>query len=479
MYIQLEAKSCVFGGEMGHPALPPVRTIVLVLILGALSLCCGSNKQKPDSVAAADGRGCPDLRGEPLEEVGHDRSAEVLDAGGLDKPRMDLQETTCDLCESGQVKCVGEHSYRTCELDADGCWVWSDMVECVGEFHVCACTLVDTETCHVMSDDNYCICVPQCEGKVCGSDGCGGECPPGCEPGCDCSPDGSFCLGDCGCNCSEMLPCLLGETICNGSKVQHCVDLWADDGICEGECWSFGEAQDCPEPGQVCTDDKCGCDMAQCQDGVCYDGTCQKGLGCEESVQPGCKGCECEECVCNMDPPCCLFGWGDNCVQKCVEFCGGCPALEGCGDGQCDPADYETCAVCPQDCACLEEQACHQAECCTPDCDGKECGDDLCGGSCGQCTPGFTCQGGQCFEYGGPSACEGYQQPSSIDCGNVTYHGCCDEYGRAVWCNGGDLYCVDCAAGETECGWNPAWEVYQCGGEAPAGPDEFPKACSW
>lgn len=29
--------------------------------------------------------------------------------------------------------------------------------------------------------------------------------------------------------------------------------------------------------------------------------------------------------------------------------------------------------------------------CCTPDCDGKRCGDDGCGGSCGTCPPGQTC----------------------------------------------------------------------------------------
>ena len=34
---------------------------------------------------------------------------------------------------------------------------------------------------------------------------------------------------------------------------------------------------------------------------------------------------------------------------------------------------------------------------CTPNCAGKACGDDGCGGSCGTCSVGKTCQGGTCL----------------------------------------------------------------------------------
>ncbi len=33
---------------------------------------------------------------------------------------------------------------------------------------------------------------------------------------------------------------------------------------------------------------------------------------------------------------------------------------------------------------------------CTPSCDGRSCGDDGCGGSCGQCAGGQSCSAGQC-----------------------------------------------------------------------------------
>lgn len=43
---------------------------------------------------------------------------------------------------------------------------------------------------------------------------------------------------------------------------------------------------------------------------------------------------------------------------------------------------------------------------CTPDCAGKTCGDDGCGGSCGACTGG-TCEAGQCVCPSGEKVCKG------------------------------------------------------------------------
>ena len=36
---------------------------------------------------------------------------------------------------------------------------------------------------------------------------------------------------------------------------------------------------------------------------------------------------------------------------------------------------------------------------CTGDCSGRGCGDDGCGGSCGTCTTGLSCEDGQCYAY--------------------------------------------------------------------------------
>ncbi|MFH1759733.1 MAG: hypothetical protein ABIA63_01405 [bacterium] len=38
-----------------------------------------------------------------------------------------------------------------------------------------------------------------------------------------------------------------------------------------------------------------------------------------------------------------------------------------------------------------------ETSCCTPDCVGKQCGDDGCAGSCGACDPTFSCDAGLCI----------------------------------------------------------------------------------
>ncbi|MEK6937632.1 MAG: putative metal-binding motif-containing protein [Nanoarchaeota archaeon] len=45
---------------------------------------------------------------------------------------------------------------------------------------------------------------------------------------------------------------------------------------------------------------------------------------------------------------------------------------------------------------CEDNQVCLSDRCCTPDCYGKECGDDGCGGSCGWCSENKYCSAGNC-----------------------------------------------------------------------------------
>ena len=84
-------------------------------------------------------------------------------------------------------------------------------------------------------------------------------------------------------------------------------------------------------------------------------------------------------------------------------------------DGPCDDNGEEVCAVqgeavliCSggtwrESFACSEGELCEEADCvadpnvCVPSCSGMACGDDGCGGSCGDCEPGLVCgQTGQC-----------------------------------------------------------------------------------
>jgi hypothetical protein len=95
--------------------------------------------------------------------------------------------------------------------------------------------------------------------------------------------------------------------------------------------------------------------------------------------------CESENCdqfiagmaQCEPDDDVCLDLWQgqyDDCVDECLEQNSNC--MEGCDllVGSCT-------ATC---------------DCCEPDCDSKDCGDDSCGGSCGACKFWEKCVGGKC-----------------------------------------------------------------------------------
>jgi len=53
-----------------------------------------------------------------------------------------------------------------------------------------------------------------------------------------------------------------------------------------------------------------------------------------------------------------------------------------------------------------------------------------------------------------PDDCNGPQDPSAADCGDVSDVGCCDPLGRVVYCLDGALMCIDCAGLNPECGWS-------------------------
>jgi hypothetical protein len=171
--------------------------------------------------------------------------------------------------------------------------------------------------------DEEVVCVPDCTGRECGDDGCGGACGmcvPGvpcvagkceCTPDCavsECGPDG--CGGSCG-------VCALG---CG------CVDGLCEC-VCEPDCW-----------GKECGDDGCG--------GVC--GTCLPGVPCIDALCSPCKpkcagkqcgpdGCGgmCGECpnggYCKIDGTCCVPKClGKQCGQDgCGGQCGSCPPPGG------------------------------------------------------------------------------------------------------------------------------------------------------
>lgn len=168
------------------------------------------------------------------------------------------------------------------------------------------------------------ICLPDCDGKKCGDDGCDGHC--------------GLCPADH--KCGEDFTCFLHcEPKCAGKQC-------GDDG-CSGSCG------DCPF-GMACVDGLCAC-KPKCNNKDCGPDGCGGECGkCPESTQ------------------CSPFG---KCEGLCVPDCEG----KACGDNGCQGE----CGTCTPGLYCSPEGQCTNQ--CFPACDGKQCGPDGCFGYCGFC----------------------------------------------------------------------------------------------
>jgi len=301
-------------------------------------------------------------------------------------------------------------------------------------------------------------CEPQCEGKKCGDDGCGGNCG-------ECSnPPETFCadanalrkynlIGSCidnecdypytdvncpyGCDAGECKNCVpdcegkqCGEDGCGGNcgycnkpPASICTDeanlrKYDAEGVCkEGGCeYSFspvacpygcaeGACKQC-EPvceGKQCGGDGCGGSCGECDHPpatICIDdttvrsyaaeGTCVSYGVCDYAPKDTKCAHSCENGACaNCDPDCEGRECGDD---GCGETCGSCPSNYACNvSGKCE-CRYSTCeGVC-----CATGEVCYDGLCCSPDCKGKQCGPDGCGGSCGSCPSGEKCSNNSC-----------------------------------------------------------------------------------
>lgn len=167
------------------------------------------------------------------------------------------------------------------------------------------------------------VCIPQCTGRSCGQDGCGGNCPPGCFLPHECNADG------------------------------HC--------ICEPRCG-----------GRECGDDGCG---DEC-------GTCDAPLTCEETTGrcvPNCDinagfgaACDGEDWLCADGSRCVYYSNWDYLGYICAAMCGdggGCPDVAP-GDESCDLRirvdhnDIRLCAVrCEDDWECPCDMTCRDWLC--------------------------------------------------------------------------------------------------------------------
>lgn len=94
---------------------------------------------------------------------------------------------------------------------------------------------------------------------------------------------------------------------------------------------------------------------------------------------------------------------------------------------------------------CKAPQVCFQGQCCEPFCQGRECGDDGCGGTCGSCQDGKTCFLNTCCT---PN-CNG------LECGDNGCGGQCGQCGDGLPCMAGTCcvpVCGSAKCGEDSCG---------------------------
>lgn len=108
----------------------------------------------------------------------------------------------------------------------------------------------------------------------------------------------------------------------------------------------------------------------------------------------------------------------------CTPNCSQCGLSDGCG-GECPcPTGFQC-----QNGACINPN-------CTPDCTGKVCGDDGCGGSCGGCPTNYTCKSGQCIAPNCTPNCTGKK------CGDDGCGGSCGTCATGSACQNG--LCITC-----------------------------------
>ena len=302
---------------------------------------------------------------------------------------------TCDAgfaCDAGQcVACTADCEGKTCGDDGCGgscgtcgegaCQLGQCVVDCVPD---CAGKVCGDDGCEgtcgacgagFVCEGGQCVdetCVPDCSGGPCSEDGCGGTCT-GCADGEECS------LTDV---CAVLMTC---------PEYSDCIDACGGDTTCESECDSRTSFPVWDSYTAIinCIIDNCAgvpssqfnaCMFQECGEQYygCFSGpeNCGWLWGCVThcSPQPDCFG----ECLISGTPEAqesviavvnCIGATCGNDVEANAPCWN-----EAVADGGACAADGQTCI-----------------STCTPDCEGKQCGDSGCGFDCGPCEAGFIC----------------------------------------------------------------------------------------
>ena len=322
--------------------------VPLAAVAASLVLSCDSKESAP-----------------PAEDTAEDVSVEVVP--DTPEPPPDTQEELPPqvICTPGDEQC-GDDGVETCNGPGT---LWELTLEC--------------DSAELCLPDPYRCCLPDCVGKKCGPDGCGGTCG-GCPQDLECND-----IGKC-------------EEIC----IPDCDDRECGPDGCDGDCGACGDDEECADGlcEEICTpncSDELTCGDDGC-DGTC--GVCDDGLDCLETL------------------------YGRHCSRSCVDLVD-CPEGTFCLAGLCAPWECQDEGDCPEGetcnpflkCAppdpCGEADVCPTAydpvlgeemeQSCDPETDtcavvsGEVCVDEVCyphSGACAWVTPvdGFCEDGEPC-----------------------------------------------------------------------------------
>ncbi len=317
-------------------------------------------------------------------------------------------------------------------------------------------------------------------------DGC---CPAGCNNNTDsdCSATcgngivegGEKCDGNCPTNCNDNVACtkdsLIGSASnCSSQCLHEAIVACANgDGCCPAGCNSTNDSDCAPKCGNsvVETGETC--------DGNCPT-SCNDNIACTKDTKTGtaascnvvCTHTAITQCV--GGDGCCPAGCNANTDSDCQPVCGNgvvetgetcdptasCPT--NCNDNNACTADLllGSAATCDVSCshtaitACTSGDGCCPAGCvhatdtdcaCIPACAGVQCGDDGCGGSCGQCTvpPAATCVNATTLRTFSGGTCQPGGTCSFVQTDSACPNGCTQ---------GACLPATGCAAGVAGCG---------------------------
>ncbi len=351
------------------------------------------------------------------------------------------------VCQAGACVCAAEDHKACCGMAV--CW-----------FDSCGAQGDQTAACLYGCLNGKCqSCAPQCAGKVCGDDGCGGDCgtcpagkcealtwTPGqacvsgacvgnltaksCDDGKDCTTD--FCDPTAGCSSTlQSGQCLIDGTChADGDASGRCLQCVTAKST---TAWTYVAGRPCND-GNPCTkgdacqaggtgDAGCAGTPYTCDDGLaCTTDTCDGQGGCTNTLLPG---------YCDIQGTC----WGDT-----------------------QPNPDDACRVCATS---------GSTTAWSPASDGTICAAATCNGA--TFTSARTCVAGQCSAGGATQSCDDGLACTTDSC---TAAGCRNTLISGYCLIGGTCYgnlqanpsnpCQRCAAATAPSSWSPAADGTTC-----------------